>query len=143
MNLLSCVANIFFSFRERTTIMRNTSCPPGGLWATDGRTEWKEGGERVRKRVEEVILCCGCNLSHQTVRPIITPSILNHPPFYYLFLRRPPKVALLLLLLLFSLWKATQRLVFIGKVNMPAAKEPRLDDSLSLRLYNFETVVLF
>lgn len=101
------------------------------------------GGERVRKTVEEVILCCGCNLSHQTVRPIITPSILNHPPFYYLFLKRPPKVALLLLLLLFSLWKATQRLVFIGKVNMPAAKEPRLDDSLSLRLYNFEIVVLF
>lgn len=100
------------------------------------------GGERVRKRVEEVILCCGCNLSHQTVRPIITPSILNHPPFYYLFLRRPPKVALLLLLLLFSLWKATQRLVFIGKVNMTAAKEARLDDSLSLRLYNFETVIL-
>lgn len=42
-NLLSCVANIFFSFRERPTIMRKTSCPPGGLWATDG-------GQRGRER---------------------------------------------------------------------------------------------
>lgn len=48
-NLLSCVANIFFSFRERTTIMRNTSCPPGGLWATDGRTDRKGGGRASEK----------------------------------------------------------------------------------------------
>lgn len=57
-NLLSCVAKISFSFRERTTIVRNTivvHLADSGLLMVD-RAEGGGERERVRKRVEEVIL---------------------------------------------------------------------------------------